>query len=369
MTTQYAQASYQEIIDLHTETGRVSVLGIHTPVTRTPYDMLSGFFDSFMKYHYDGCSLALVPAARLPADPSQVSYGAGEQPIDPRDMLNPILWHGCHGDSLGSVLNQFYSGRQENTVIFKDVAGSVDVNEPSTNQVGNPSVFESLYYRALTDNTWAKAHPQRGFRKSGLRPLVYSVATDKQYMPQTNGNLAPRLPRNAYNARSPDKNTGLDLPTLAGTMGPTGAGGSETLIAKSAQDLESVSGDTALMNTAAIDNQFFTARLHRLGWMDTRSRIPITATSADEAFTGDEQHDSTVLSNLYANVEYKEMTNIMPRLFMGLCLLPPAYKSEQYFRLVINHRFSFKNFRGISMRGEPIGALGAGAVPNYYNFN
>lgn len=106
MTTQYATASYQEIIDLHTETDKVSVIGIHTPVTQTPYDMLQPFFDAFQKYHYDGCNLVMVPAARLPADPSQVSYGAGEPPIDPRDLLNPILWHGCHGESLGSVLNQ-----------------------------------------------------------------------------------------------------------------------------------------------------------------------------------------------------------------------------------------------------------------------
>lgn len=94
MATQYAKASYEEIIDCHTEEGHVTAIGIHTPTGDTPRKMFSGFFEQFKKFKYLGCSIKLVPAARLPADPLQVSYEPGQvigTAVDPRDMLNPFF--------------------------------------------------------------------------------------------------------------------------------------------------------------------------------------------------------------------------------------------------------------------------------------
>lgn len=34
----------------------------------------------------------------------------------------------------------------------------------------------------------------------------------------------------------------------------------------------------------------------------------------------------------------------LPKLFMGVMILPPAYNVEQFFRMVITHSFSFKEF-------------------------
>lgn len=369
MTTQFATASYQEIIDLHTETDRVSVLGIHTPVTRTPYDMLQGFFDMFQQYHYDGCSMVMVPAARLPADPSQVSYGAGEPPIDPRDMLNPILWHGCHGESLGSVLNQFMSGRPGTSDISTAYSDSFDEFQPSTSQVGNAAIYESLYYRALTDNTWLKAHPQRGFRKNGLHPLVYSVSTDRQYVPGLYGILSPTLPRAGSVAQDPDDNGTLDPTYSAGTLGIEGvASNRNPLYAENLQGMQFSAGASVSSGATGQTNQFFTNRLQGLGWLDTRVRT-LGDTQITNGLTGDKANDSALLQTHYANIEEKQKINYLPRLFMGICLLPPAYKTEQYFRVILNHRFSFKKFRGISMRGDYSGNVGPGRAPTYRNFN
>lgn len=369
MTTQFATASYQEIIDLHTETDKVSVLGIHTPVNRTPYDMLSGFFDSFQKYHYDGCSFTMVPAARLPADPSQVSYGAGEPPIDPRDLLNPILWHGCHGESLGAVLNQFYSGALGTSDIERELSTSLDHSEISTTQIGNPAIFDSLYYRALTDNTWLKAHPQKGFRKSGLKPLVYSISTDKQFTNGLYGAYSPRLPVASVTAQPPEYNYGVatsNYMNLAGTMGTDGT--NPGLNAESSEGLQyTTSGGSVQMQPNYGDQQFFTSKLHGLGWLDTRNRLLDTYRSA--SLSGDPSSDSQVMQSFYANTEERQKYNYLPRLFMGICLLPPAYKTEQWFRVILNHRFSFKKFRGISMRGDFSGAVGPGRAPSYFNFN
>lgn len=367
MTTQFATASYQEIIDLHTETDKVSVLGLHTPVTRTPYDMLQGFFDMFQKYHYDGCSFALVPAARLPADPSQVSYGAGVPPIDPRDLLNPILWHGCHGESLGSVLNQFLSGRPSTSDIAARYTSSLDEFEPSVSQVGNDAIFEGLYYRALSDNTWLKAHPQKGLRRSGLRPLVYSLSTDRQYVPGPYGIYNPALPTASLTAQDPDDNAGLNLGTASGTLGVSTAAGSSAFNVGGSEGLQFSAGGSVSNGFGAASSQFFTSRLHGLGWLDTRVRTGTTVVT--NGFTGVESNDSALLATHYANVEETQKVNYLPRLFMGVCLLPPAYKTEQYFRLIINHRFSFKKFRGISLRGDYSGGVSAGRVPNYSNFN
>ena len=141
MATNFATASYQEVVDLHTESKTVSVIGIHTPNTSTPVKMLGGFWKQFRKVRYLGCSLSLVPAARLPADPLQVSIGAGEPTIDPRDMLNPILFHGCHGDDMGAILDTLYSGESSGTSdVIRKQSDSAVLDVFSENQVGNDYV-------------------------------------------------------------------------------------------------------------------------------------------------------------------------------------------------------------------------------------
>lgn len=379
MTTQYATASYQEIIDLHTETDKVSVIGIHTPVTETPYDMLQPFFDAFQKYHYDGCNLTMVPAARLPADPSQVSYGAGEPPIDPRDLLNPILWHGCHGESLGSVLNQFYSDDSSSTDVRRYFSDSAELNEKSTAQLGDIGIFESLYYRALVDKTWLKAHPQRGFRKSGLRPLVYEVSTDRQFVPGLSGSYLPTIPVTNNIPGDPSDNSGLSngfsRSTLGNTSGAFNAVGSLGL-----QTTNGGTGEVTVSLPYGRDSSFFTSRLHGLGWLDTRVRTASSAVTSD-VITGSDAYDTGIIEDMYVGAENRQRINYLPRLFMGMILMPPAYKvwkliksfltyrTEQYFRIILNHRFSFKKYRGISMRGDMVGNIGPGSVPSYTNFN
>lgn len=365
MTTQYASASYQEVIDLHTETDKVTVLGIHTPVSDAPYSFLQGMFDTYQRYHYDGCSLALVPAARLPADPSQVSYEGGAQPIDPRDLLNPILWHGAHGESLGSVLNQFYSSQSSTTDVDRRFSDSVDMSEVSQTQIGNDAVWQSLYYRALTDNTWKKAHPQQGFRKSGLRPLVYSVGTNVQYANGPYGNLYPLVAHRQNIPQNPDDNNGLSSPAYGGQFGSNY--NAANLQYQGAQSLESTTNINVQMGPQRTDINFFTERLHQLGWLDTRVRVMQQSISA--ATSGDVDADNQIVSDLFEAVEDVQKINYLPRLFMGVILLPPAYKAEQYYRLVLNHRFSFKKFRGLSMRGDHVGNVGPGYAPGYTNLN
>lgn len=347
--TQYAKASYQEIIDLKTTTNTVSVVGIHTPTSYEPYEFLRGFFEQFKKYRYNGCSMALVPAARMPADISQVGYGAGDPPIDARDILNPILFHGCHGEALGPILDGFLNGPSTDSSFGR--ADSSPSIERRTLGAGEGAAFntlyEKLYYRALTDNTWLKAHPQTGFRKKGMHPLVYDLST----------NHAIPGGFNAATNLSPDVKSGLSGVTRAsGAFGPEayeqGTGSHQTH--RSLKELPLLGDFDIVDATSSTEGQiyqdrsnegvsYFTSRLHRLGWLDTTVRH--SNSKAAQPYTG--------LVPTSADISYflgqlSESLNSLPLLYMGLVLLPPAYKANQYMRLVLNHSFSFKGFRGIS---------------------
>lgn len=374
MTTQKVYASYQEIIDLHTESDRVSILGFHTPSNAQPVRLLQPFWNAYQKVRYLGCSMTMVPAARLPADPSQVSYGAGEPPIDPRDMLNPILFHGCHGNDMGSILNQFYAGENgTGTDVERKFSDSTDLNMVRTTYAGNQAVYESLYYRALTDNTWLKAHPQRGFRKS-MRPMVYTLATNTPLNPNSIS------VRGGFQAKAMN-NDGQGPDTGSRTMAGSSAIGSGTTTNTSFQSTLAPGLQTTNVqydedtqkylvlhkNPGTFSGQFFMSPTIRpLGWIDTHQWT-------SGAGTEDTYNSATALPNnqnlavgIASNYDANDSRHVyIPKLFMGMCLLPPAYKTEQYFRIVLNHKFAFAKYRGTSMR--PTGQLASvGNVVNMY---
>nr|CRY97151.1 hypothetical protein [uncultured prokaryote] len=363
MTTNYANASYQEVIDLHTESNTISVVGIHTPSTTTPRRMLSGFWKQFRKFKYNGCSFSLVPAARLPADPLQVSYEAGEPTIDPRDMLNPIMFHGCHGDNLGAILNQFYVGANQvatgaNGTVMKENTDSLDVSVMSAgenSQFNSPSYAESLYYRALTDNTWKKAHPQAGFRKSGLRPLVHRVVSNVPYgavAPDVGPGYVQEFSPSAYGDNAEFTEDGARFGTNIGEMGYEASSTDPYAIKgigmpnSPVSSYDTVSGQFTLRRPITHTPEgFFTNKLENLGWMDTysihtKSIVSNSVASADL--------DKDMFNPLFSDPRVNIPTTV-PKLFMGMILMPPAYKTEQYYRLIINHNFSFSGFRGASM--------------------
>lgn len=389
MTTQKAFANYQEIIDLHTESDTVSVVGVHTPSTSAPQRMLGGFFRQFRKFKYMGASLALVPAARLPADPLQVSLEAGDPTIDPRDMLNPILWHGCHGNDMGAILNQFYAGTNASAnAIFNldNTSDSVDhwMGDLPTTMIGN-DFLEALYYRALTDNTWAKAHPQKGFRKAGLKPMVYTVASNMQLNPkgfQTGTGIQPRV----HDSHASET---LDVNNLSEQSPSPGINGAGTLLAQGVLGT-GVSGQSQAATNLTIGNMvgpgsdvggvspyvefplnrsghsFLTPRLTSMGWMDTRQPMGGMPTPIQSETLDGTSGDAVKIAKLYNYVDAMSWTRV-PKVFMGMIMFPPAYKTEQYYRLVINHRFGFAGFRGQSMMPE--GANDVVKAPTVYNYN
>lgn len=353
MTTQYANASYQEVIDLHTESDKVSVVGLHTPNSDTPYHMLKGFWTQFKKFKYNGCSISLVPAAQLPADPLQVSYESGEPTIDPRDMLNPILFHGCHGDDMGSILNSLYTDDSAGSFIQCMQSDSVDHNvfpRSVISGLGDTEVYEALYYKAMTDKTWLKAHPQRGFRKNGLRPMVYSVATTRQWASSAN-DFSVLGPVDSIHTSS-----GTEVDIHGSSAGQSSSANNYYLQSNGeyGRPYANLSDNSFNMDVAK-SLGLITPRLQKLGWMDTRQVIGITANN--NVKVNDLGSTGLDLAYLYRQANERLRPVMVPKIYMGMIMLPPAYKTEQYYRLIINHSFSFAKFRGASMLYEDNGTI------------
>lgn len=371
-TTNFAQASYQEVIDLHTESGTASVLGLHTPTGESPYKLLKGFFQQFRKYKYTGCRFSLVPASRLPADPLQVSFEAGEPTIDPRDMLNPIMFHGCHGNDMGTILNTLYTQgaggmfpRYQSDSMEQNIMGSDDgVSSP----VSAPADVSDLYYSALVDKTWLKAHPQSGMRKSGLRPLVYSLASNTPLVSSTgaSGNSGITGGNNtgavSGNPDSSGLGTGAIGPTVGSDISSTVT--SNPLYVASQPQIPNVYYDESdgfhYQPSWGVNGvNLFTPRLQRLGWLDTYTKSVGTVAEQDV-----QKNSNGTAQNLFSNSTMRRVVSKLPLVYMGMIMLPPAYKTEQYYRLIIDHQFQFKDFRGIS-ESEYYDM----AQNTYFNFN
>ena len=113
--------------------------------------------------------------------------------------------------------------------------------------------------------------------------------------------------------------------------------------------------------------QFLTPRLTTLGWMDTRQNLgPIVPPSgstvvdglkASEGYPSDpDPNDALDLTGLTYLQGVADSFNpvALPKLFMGVWILPPAQSTpgQRYFRASVVHRFAFKDLRGISEVGD-----------------
>lgn len=331
-TTGYAKATYSEIYDLSTQQGEQSILKFHTPLDNRHRILLGGFFTQFKHYMYTGSKITMAPVATLPADPLMVSFEAGEPTIDPRDLINPILHKPYHGERL--VTDQF---RERTPTLEPNTQlGAIDqMRDSSVVEIGNqPGVgpdnflMTRMYYAGLTDPSFRKAHVQQGFRAWG-RPLARKVVANGQidsYI-QYQLNEGPR-----EQARVAPWQSSANINTRnVGSMGyPMIRAANSSIAADAGTNTDALnrSNDLTWPNI-----EFRTAGFTRLGWMDTSGRA--IARLVGEMNTIGNQ-----------NTADRDFRQSMGKFYSYLAILPPAYKQEMYFRLVIKHYFKFKTFRG-----------------------
>lgn len=315
MATNYVTASFQEIYDVSTKPGSATIIGIHTPVTNRVHNYLHGYFEQYRKFKYRGCSVVAVPMATLPVDPLQVSYEAGEPGIDPRDMFNPILHRCIHGDSLGNSLETIFNLDVDKEVF--DSLDKVDWDPAQYPEIANR--VEAMYYAGLVSKQWKKAHVQKGFRRSNIKPMYYGVGTNRQMMPWTEeGMEAGVYTRGGHMSLG----TQPDLQNAEGNEGQVGNNTSGSINAPVYMGFSrNKAGDFSVP-------QMFSGSLRRLGWLDTLQTGTRSVTVGD----------TTTLTP-------GSWWTLLPKLNMYMMILPPSYKCRMTLRLVIKHYYSFKEFR------------------------
>lgn len=306
IATNYVTATYQEIYDLNTREGKLSIIGIHTPTTIRPVAKLQGFFAQYKKFRYNGISkIAIQPAAQLPADPLQVSMEAG-QTLDPRDLLNPILFHGAHGTSINAALNVAYrrTGHTFSTTSTErnDVAAIYDFSGDEA------PVARNLYYSALSDPSFTKFSPQQFIQLTDLVPMVHRMNASLYFGPNQGAEYA--------GSNHGSAGTRLDTEMIRAPQGSVWNGNQEV---ESPEAIEQ-------QYTVAYQ-QFFTNGMAQLDWMPTRTFSNIGA-----------------VEETNPNRTNVEMFTELPKLYMGVLIFPPSYNQKLYFRMVITHSFSFKDF-------------------------
>lgn len=302
MATNYVKAKYSEIIDIQTNNNGVTCIGIHTPTGGAPLRMLFGFYRQFRKFRYRGCQVRIQPTSTLPADPAGISYSAGDRLIDPREMINPILFHGCHGESMNEALDIAYKGTGISpSTVLTEFPASEDFRG---DELGSDEFQQGdfLYYSALSDRGFRKFLPQVGGKLPFLKPLVWKLGADRPILPhacQPNSGQITNL-TGGMSANPSSESSGGDgvciqeiLPRIDGTQLPVN-----------------------LMTTG----------VRPLGWLPTYQLWT----------AGPDGGDSSVAA--------PACYSYLPKIFMGMIILAPSYRVEQYYRLYIDHYFEFSHF-------------------------
>ncbi len=341
------KASVMEIYDLQTSVGKGTVLKVHTPTGNNIKRHLFGHFLQYKRYKYLGAKVSLVPASTLPADPLQLSYEAGEANIDPRDMVNPILWKHYHGETMTTdVLHvQDQLDYSQDGMVDPYVAG-YSVGEANYAQFGTSGVaIDKVYPRALMDTSFRKAGVQTGF-STYVKPFVYNVTSNLQLAPYLRGTDS-LFHNDQFMASDPPD------PTSQTTVNPLFSGSSVLRPRESGYLSGAKFGDST--NTESKYRlEFQTSNLIPLGWQDTLSRdvsIPNTASGA------------AISASPYDNMGDFGIGPNLPDIPMLYILMPPAYKTEFYFRMIIKHYFAFKGFRScIGVQAFPSAAI-SGTIP------
>lgn len=292
--------SYTETYDMNTESGAPTLLGIHTPIGSEPYRMLKPCYDMYRKVKYLGCDVTVVNAAKLPVSPESYSIQAGMNDIDPRDTLDPVMFIGCHGNDMGAVLNSMYGGLLSD--VFK--LSGMDKEKAAS--------LETFYYTALGDEKWRKSPIQKTLHLRGLHPIVYNLATQMQL--QYN---------NVDTAQYPDN--------IGTTYNEVTAGSIVKVNNTNQIAVPSVGGGkfhdfTTGQEPELAPIQLMTNKVSRLGWLDTKQ----------------------IMGNLNCDNTSDGNTMVLPKVMMGILMLPPARRAYNFLRVIIRHKFKFASYRTVT---------------------
>lgn len=310
MATNRCFINYSETYDMNTVQNKLTVVGIHTPSRVTLWKLAKGLFLNFKKYKIHSCDMAIACASQLPIDP----LGVGTEPgmVAPQDLMNPMLFKAVTGESMNYIIDSIYGSGGNATA-----GGSV--NEQKLE--GNGSSYDPLlaYYTLLADNSWRKALPQMGMQVTDLRPMVHDLATLRPL--QWNGQMPQIMVRSVSGALesasgAPENAAVVGLANEAPT-GPTGLRLSGSMF-----EYETEVSNTGGNSLAASPVRFISTGSRPLPALDTMNFV-----SGDVADTA------------------RQYNPVVPRIYMGCLVMPPAVLQSLYFRMRITWHIEFMGFR------------------------
>ena len=292
--------TYTETYDLNTAIDELNILAIHTPQAGALKKMFKGHFINYRKYKILGCDINIACAQQLPLSPELVGLEAGQ--VDPRDVMNPMLFKACTGENLNMLLNQIYNQTQE-VQAGSSVGQHIDYDNPALNS----------YYQFLADGSFRKALPQQGLRIRNLKPFVHKVVTTQPFK------------YNGFNNAHPSSSDGyLGVPT-----GPWVGGSSPNVTSALGGFGSPAGGDAGTVVDKTNPSVFVSAGVQSMPWLDTA--VPQTI----DVSTG----ESTTTSSCHWIIQN------VPRVYCGCIIMPPAKTTMFFMRCAIRWRIAFKDYR------------------------
>nr|QBP37068.1 capsid protein [Porcine associated porprismacovirus]QBP37154.1 capsid protein [Porcine associated porprismacovirus] len=151
---------FQWFFDLQTKADEMQIIEVSAGGYGV-YKRLFPFFSAFKYYKLGGVKMKFVPASTLPVDPTGLSYGAGENTVDPRDQLTPGLTRITNGEDVYTKLDGLTGDQQR-----------------------------ELYESMMIDQRWFKWQLQSGLSRYA-RPMYWQIGQLHQdYLPGSVRNLA-----------------------------------------------------------------------------------------------------------------------------------------------------------------------------------
>lgn len=312
MVNNTVHAMYAETYDLNTAVGELSVLGIHTPQSDNLKKIFHGFFENYRKFRILGCNLKMVCASQQSLDPSQMGLEAGQ--VDPRDILNPILFKAVTGEGMNTILDLAYNPNTQ--VSGSSLSQTITKNSDALN----------AYYGFLADESFRKSHPQRGLEVSHLVPMVHKVVTTQPF--KYTGTITEPL---------------IAPSSLNDVVANFGSAGNAVNTASPQQPIQDGQNVSVFVSNGVTP----------MPWLDTA--VPSDNTGSIDPAT------------------YELITKV-PRVFMGAIILPPAILQRLFFRMTIVWHIEFRDFRHATDLGYPgapnsesVGGFGAIGYYNIYH--
>lgn len=290
------KASFQYFFDIQTVADEVIQLFVKSGGDYAQKRLLD-YFARFKYYKPGKVTITIRPCATLPVDPAGLSLEAGQQNVDPRDMFALGMARITNNEDIG---------------IVSDLMNSMTADQK-----------KYFYNQMLLDHRWYKFSPHRGLTKSAT-PLLWDVCqVHEDHFPGANRHV-PYIDKTAQ---------GYYLEPNGGCI--------EQNVYKDADhpELGEFVDSIACKFVPGVEpsESIYRRRLVQNG------RVPITWMPTDDVVrvnfatrTGESPY------TVYQKV-YTEAT--MPEVNVMCILLPPAYRTFNFFRIWVTETCYFKGFR------------------------